>query len=170
MLPNDTAGLVSDTTNKTILEQILAVLSAQAASQGITDFSNPNAFRQLDNQKREVVTMGAQRGFLYSQTTTISASTAETTIVNGDPNGASLDIYAILVTNTSASTVCRVDIRDSTGGVIRAQIQSVGGTPTNGFSLGGWLLPQINPGGNWTATCGTSTTDIRITVLYTRNT
>lgn len=155
--------LNADKDVKGLLEQLVTLVQAQ------NDNLVVSPTRQFDNLKREIFTMGNPRGMLFTQTTTISASTSETTIVNGLDPGLSYDIYAILVTNTSASTVCRVDIRDTTGGTIRAQIQSVGGTPTNGFSLGGWLLPQLAKGGNWTATCSTSTMDIRITVLYTTN-
>lgn len=159
--------LVSDKTVKSLLENLTVLVQAQNDALSI---GGANTFRQLDNQKREVVTLASVRGALKSTTTTITASTAETTIIPATDPGISNDVYAILITNTSASTVCRVDIRDATAGTVRIQIQTVGGTPTNGVSLGGMFLTQSMPGQNWTATCGTSTTDIRITVLYTNNT
>ena len=165
VLPTDTAGLVQDQTNRGLLEQILSVLTAQAAAQGVSDLSNPNIRRVLDNNQQEVVTLIADRSRTGKASVTLTASTTETTLINGDPQNY-LDLVMVAVTNTSASTICRVDLRDTTGGTIVKSWNTVGGTPDQGFSLVGVAVPQTTKGNNWTVQCSASTTDVRVFALY----
>lgn len=120
-----------------------------------------------DSFGRQVTLPGATRDMVISQTTTISASTSETTILTGQPTYF-LDPFLILVANTSAATSTRIDFRDATGGTIRFPLQSVGGAAPVGFALP-IPIPQTKAGDNWTAQCAASTTDVRITVYAVRN-
>lgn len=112
--------------------------------------------------KREAIV----RDNVASQTTTISASTSETTIVTANSTQY-IDPYLIIVANTSAATQTRIDFRDSTNGSIIFSVNSAG----NSTVLINPPVPitQTAKNNNWTATCGTSTTDVRITVFYVKS-
>lgn len=107
------------------------------------------------------------RDRVLTQTTTISGSTAETTIVTATPLLFN-DICLIVISNTSASTNTRIDFRDTTGGSVLFSLQSFGGQNPTGFSVP-IPLPQTSINTNWTAQCATSTVDIRIYVVYTKS-
>lgn len=119
-----------------------------------------------DRLGRQVTTVNATREMVNTQTTTISASTSETTIVTASPGFN--DIYLLLVSNTSASTNTRIDFRDTTGGTVLFSLQSVGGAAPVGFALP-VPIPQTTVAQAWTAQCATSTTDIRIFASFVTN-
>lgn len=103
---------------------------------------------------------------LSNQQTTITSSTAETTIVTADATY-KLDLYGLILTNTSA-TATKVTIKDSTTGTTRMVFQ-VPATDTRGFMLpadSGHKQATVN--NNWTATCGTSVASIEITALFNK--
>lgn len=105
----------------------------------------------------------ARSFFKGIQKTTITSSAAETTIVTANASYA-LDIYRLLIANTSASQAT-VTLKDSTGGTTRA-ILAVPAGQTVGFS--GDLdstMTQATKNNNWTATC-TSVASIEITAEY----
>jgi len=127
-----------------------------------------NPVRQIgDMFGRQVVLTNAMREMVGTQTTTISASTTETTIVTAAA-GIYNDIVAFIISNTSAATSTRIDFRDTTAGTILFSLQSIGGAAPVGFILPvPW--PQTTQNTNWTAQCATSTTDIRVTALFIKN-
>ncbi len=118
---------------------------------------------------RQVVNLGHVREMRGKQTTTISASTSETTIVTAGGAGVLNDLVALIISNTSASTNTRVDVRDDTAGTILFSLQSPGNSVV-GFSLPGSSIPQTGSNKNWTAQCGTSTTDLRVLAIFEKNT
>jgi hypothetical protein len=119
-----------------------------------------------DKFGRQLVIPHALRDLIGTQTTTISASTTETTIV---PAGVGFnDILAIIISNTSAGTNTRIDIRDTTAGTVLFSLQSIGGAAPVGVALPA-PIPQTNRNANWTAQCATSTTDVRMYVVYVKN-
>ena len=120
-----------------------------------------------DRFGRQIVLPCAVRDLVDKQTTTISASTAETTIVTAR-GGELHDLVLLIVSNTSAATSTRIDFRDTTGGTILFSLQSVGGAAPVGFGVG-VPVPQTTHSTHWTAQCATSTTDIRIFALFVRN-
>lgn len=122
-----------------------------------------------DNFGRNILTIVNSRDRIKTASITLSASTSETTLIPANLVGNYHDILAIVVNNTSTSTNSRVDFRDTTAGTVVLSLQSIGGAGPVGFSLGGVVLPQSSPNANWTAQCATSTTDIRILVIYTIN-
>lgn len=126
-----------------------------------------NAARGIsDTFGRQITIPQAPRDLIGTQTTTISASTSETTIITAAPGFN--DVVLLVVSNTSAATSTRIDFRDSTTGTILFSLQSVGGAAPVGFALP-VPLPQTNRASNWTAQCATSTTDIRIYAVYIKN-
>lgn len=120
-----------------------------------------------DKFGRQVVLPATIRDLTGTQTTTISASTAETTIVT---QAASIfnDLLMLVISNTSTATTTRIDFRDTTGGSVLFSLFSPA-ADTRGFSLGGVVIPQTSVNTNWTAQCGTSTTDIRIYAVFAKN-
>lgn len=113
------------------------------------------------------ITRGALREMKGAQTTTITSSTAETTVVTADATY-KLDVYGIIVTNTSA-TATEVTFKDSTAGTSRFMI-SVPANDMRGFMLpidSGHLQNAAN--NNWTGTCADSVASVVITVLFVKN-
>jgi hypothetical protein len=121
----------------------------------------------VDKFGRQVCLIGSIRDLTGTQTTTISASTAETTIVT---QAASIfnDLVMLIVSNTSAATNTRIDFRDTTAGTVLFSLFSVGGAAPVGFALP-VPIPQTTVNTNWTAQCATSTTDIRIYAVFVKN-
>lgn len=113
-----------------------------------------------------LITAGAPRALKGRQVTTITSSTAETTILTSIAS-TFLDIYGLVLTNTSA-TVTKVSIRDATaGGTI--SVFEVPPTDTRGFMLPlDSAIPQAAVTNNWTAQCGTSVASLEVTVLYVK--
>lgn len=120
-----------------------------------------------DKFGRQVVVGGAIRDLRGSQTTTISASTSETTIITAGAAGIFNDLVMVVVSNTSASAT-RVDFRDATAGTIIFSLYSPAGQPA-GFSLPGQSIPQTSSANNWTAQSSASVTDLRIFCVYEKN-
>jgi len=98
------------------------------------------------------------------QTTTITSSTAETTIVSAEASRYH-DIYGLKIANKSA-TGTLVTIRDDTGGTAVDFIY-VPAAETRGYMLSSSdAFPQTAVNKNWTAQCGTSVDSVYITVNY----
>jgi hypothetical protein len=108
------------------------------------------------------------RANISSQFTTITSSTAETTVATAVAANY-LDVYGVIVENTSA-TASKVTFKNSTGGTSMFEIYVPAGD-TRGFMLppgAGFKQAAVN--NNWTATCGTSVASIVISVLFTKST
>ena len=119
----------------------------------------------LDKFGRQVVIPQTVRDLVTDATTTITASTAETTILAAVAS-VFLDATCIWIANTSA-TAARVDIRDTTAGTIRASIYVPAGDTR------GWAPPvpmtQTTVNTNWTAQSSASVTDLRIYIQAVKN-
>lgn len=101
------------------------------------------------------------------QKTSLS-NTVETTIITAGAANVVNDLYGLICANTGA-TASKVDIRDQTGGVIRATLEVPAGD-TRGFMLpAASSADQSSAAQNWTAQLGTSTT-MEITALFVINT
>lgn len=128
--------------------------------------ANDRVNAQFDIYGKQVVIEGL-REMKGSQITTITSSTSETTVVTADATY-KLDIYGIILTNTSA-TPTEVSFKDSTSGTTRFTLS----VPEN--DMRGFMLPisaahlQTTSNNNWTATCADSVASIIITVLYIKN-
>lgn len=143
--------------------QLLGNLAKTALPTAVTD--GQLASNMGDKFGRQIVLPNAVRDIVGKQTTTISASTAETTIITAVASTLN-DLLAVWISNTSA-TPARVDIRDDTGGTIIFQLYIPAGD-MRGFSLTTpW--PQTAANKNWTAQSSASVTDLRIAALYAKN-
>lgn len=157
----------SDSEVGEVLQEILMEIRARNEESGI-DSGNSNSHRILNGNLLEVVGIANTRDRIKTKLVTLSATTAETTLIPGDQNVYN-DILAIVIINTSASTNTRIDIRDDLGGAVIIPLMSIGGSTPVGFSLGGVAIPQTTRGATWTAQCATSTTDVRLLVIYSVN-
>lgn len=180
-------GVIEDATTRgrraTVTAQG-ALLAEGTVASGIADNGNPfkiggkastsTSTAVLDGQRVDAefsktgkqVVIGTLREQMVNQITTITSSTAETTIVTADATYL-LDVYGLIITNTSA-TATKVTIKDATAGTTRMVFQ-VPATDTRGFMLpvdSGHKQAAVN--NNWTATCGTSVADIVITALVNK--
>lgn len=115
---------------------------------------------------RVIANLGAVRELRSKQTTTISASTSETTIGTAIAS-TFLDLVALVISNTSAAAA-RIDIRDTTAGTILFSIYVPAGD-VRGFVLPGISIPQTTVNTNWTAQSSASVTDLRILAIFEKN-
>lgn len=107
------------------------------------------------------------RALKGNQKTTLSNTTSETTIVTA---AAAIfnDLYGLILANSGGSAT-KVDIRDDTGGTIRATLEVPAGD-TRGFMLpptGALAQTAVNK--NWTAQCSVATTALEVTALFAKN-
>ena len=145
------------------------ILSFRARRGLPNDVASPNSQvgSMADVFGRQVIIPHAIRELVGTQATTISASTSETPIITSAPD-VYADLIALIVSNTSASTSTRIDVRDQTGGTVLFSLQSIGGAAPVGFALP-VPVPQTLKGRDWTVQCGTSTTDIRVYAVFVKN-
>lgn len=97
-------------------------------------------------------------------TITITSSTAETDLFSAGGSGVFLDLFFVLVTNTSA-TATEIDFKDSAAGTTRLTV-SAPANDTRGYAIGeasGW--PQATADNKWTATCADSVASIKISAI-----
>lgn len=139
-------------------------VKAQTAPAAVTN--GQIVYAMGDKVGRQVV-QHSLRDMRGDQATTISASTAETTIVTADATYF-LDLYGMVFANTGSSTT-RVAIRDATAGTIRFYVMVPAGL-TVGFTFPACDgRKQTAANNNWTAQCQTSTTALEVWALYTKN-
>ena len=119
-----------------------------------------------DRHGAQVMEIGGPRGLKGRQRTTITSSTAETTIVTAGGAGIFRDVYRILVHNTSAVTTV-VSIRDATAGTVVFPPITLAAGEKWGFSApssDGELQAVAN--NNWTAQCSVSVASVEITTSF----
>lgn len=139
---------------------------------GMARTTNPTAVANADrtnfiaDKLGKQVVVSAIRDLKAIQTTTITASAAETTIVTAVAS-TFVDLYGLIVANSSA-TAATITIKDATAGTTRMTLYVPAGD-TRGFMLDpGAAIPQAAVNNNWTATC-TSVTSLFITALTVQN-
>jgi hypothetical protein len=140
---------------------------------GVARTSNPTA---VTNGQRvnasfdklgKLIAVGAIRDVKGVQKTSITTTT-ETTVVTAGGAGVFNDVYAIVVTNKSATGVS-VDFRDATAGTVRMTLYAPA-TDTRGFTVAvDSAMVQAVAANNWTATLSGAVTSIEITMLYVSN-
>lgn len=118
-----------------------------------------------DKFGRQIILNNAIRDTMASQTTTISASTSETTIITAAASTFK-DLSALMISNTSA-TAARVDIRDTTAGSVIFQVYVPAGDVRGITLTSPW--PQTSVNSNWTAQSSASVTDLRISCQFINN-
>lgn len=141
---------------------------ARASSARPTAMSADNDVQALwvDRHGAQIMENAGPRGLKDQQVTTITSSTAETTIVTAVA-AVFMDLHGLIITNTSA-TACVVTIKDATAGTTRMTIAIPAGE-TRGFMLPSTdAHKQAVVNNNWTATCSASVASINITAFTVR--
>lgn len=118
-----------------------------------------------DKLGRTVVVQSGIRDQCADQTTSLSNSTAETTIVAAVASIFN-DLLALVFANTGA-TATEVSIRDTTGGSVRMTFYVPAGE-TRGIVFQ-TPFKQASVNTNWTAQCASATTAMKITAQFVKN-
>jgi hypothetical protein len=141
---------------------------------GVARTANPTAVttgqrvNAMFDKSGKQITTSALREVKGVQKTSITTG-SETTVVTAGAAGVFNDVYAILVTNKSATAVF-VDFRDATAGTTRMTIAAPA-SDTRGFTVTvDSAMVQAVAANNWTATVSSAVTSIEITMLYVQNT
>jgi len=135
-----------------------------AAPTAVTDGT---AVPLIADKVGKLVSVGSIRDLKGRQVTTITSSTSETTVVTAVAS-TFLDVYGVIVENTSA-TGTEITFKDSTAGSTAFSLY-VPANDTRGFTMGeSGALKQTTVNNNWTATCTTSVASVVITMLYVKN-
>jgi hypothetical protein len=140
-------------------------LAKTANPTAVTDGQRVNA---LSDKLGKQVTVNSIRDLKARQVTTITSSTAETTIVTAVAS-TFLDVYGLIIENTSA-TACECILRDSTAGTVVASFLVPAGETRGFWGTESAALTQTTVNNNWTLTCGTSVASIKVTAAYVKNT
>ena len=129
----------------------------------VTNGQRVNAM--YDKTGKQIVN-GALREMKGKQYTTITTNTS-TTVVTGGAAGTFNDVYAIVVTNTSA-TATSITFND--GAANQLTLACPAGD-TRGFTVPvDSAIPQTFAAGAWTATAATAVTSLLVTMLFVVNT
>lgn len=183
-LPTGAATSANQSTEITSLGTIAALSKAEDSASGsgdtgimalgvrndtVADSTNTNGdYTQLSTDvKGHILTADAPRLLKGRQVTTITSSTAETTIVTA-VTSTFLDIYRLVITNTSA-TACTVTIKDSTAGTTVWVWEVPAGDSRGMAGPMDAAANQSTINNNWTATCGTSVASIVVSAEYVKN-
>lgn len=165
---NLNAQVVGPTASGSSLTANPVTKGGRAATTNPTAVADGQVVNTMHDKLGKMVAVGAVRILKASQKTTISNTTAETTIVTQIAS-TFCDVYGIILANSGATTT-KVDIRDTTGGSIIATIE-VPTLETRGFMLpvdSGFSQATVNT--NWTAQCAAATTAMEVTAFYVKNT
>ncbi len=142
---------------------LLGVTARTANPTAVTDGQLANL---LSDKMGRLVTVTSQfRDLVAVQQTTITSSTAETTIITAIAS-TFCDITNLTITNSSA-TATLITLKDATSGTTRG-IYSIAAN-------GGMVIPfnpplaQASVNNNWTVTCGTSVASIYVVAQYAKN-
>jgi hypothetical protein len=156
----DTASGVADANNP-------VKIGGVARTSNPTAVSNGNRVNASFDKLGKLIAVGAIRDVKGVQKTSISVTT-ETTVVTAGGAGVFNDVYAIIVTNTSATGVS-VDFKDATAGTTRMTLYAPA-TDTRGFTVPvDSAMVQAVAANNWTATASAAVSSLQITVLYVSN-
>lgn len=151
-----------------------ALAAAPLTGGGLAKTANPTAVtdgqvvNSLHDKLGKQVVVGSIRDLKVQQTTTITASTAETTVLSSVAS-TFLDVYGVIVANSSA-TAASVTFKDATAGTTRFTIYVPAGD-TRGFMVNesaGYNQAAVT--NNWTATSSASVTSLFITIMAVKNT
>lgn len=143
------------------------MIAGRAATANPTANSDGTVTRIMTDDLGKVIAVSAVRDLKGVQTTTITSSTSETTIITAVAS-TFLDLYGLILTNSSASAQIAT-IKDATAGTTRLTIEIPAGD-TRGFMLdAGSAIAQAVVNNNWTLTCTTSLASLYVTALYVKN-
>jgi hypothetical protein len=130
----------------------------------VTDADRVDA--TFDDIGRQVVVLNQVRDLCIHQTTTITNSTAETTIVTAGAAGVLHDLTLLVLTNVTA-TACTATIKDATAGTTRAIIAlAASGGAVIPFNV---PLTQAAAAANWTVTLSVNTVTVHVLAQAVKN-
>ncbi len=146
---------------------------ARAATANPTNASNGNLVAVMaDKAGRLVATTGHVRELVGVQATTISASTAETTIITAGGANVFVDLSCLIISTTDAAAAT-ITIKDATGGTTRMVLDypNAAAAPTGApivipFPI---PVPQAAANNNWTATVSVNAGAVHITAVFIKN-
>jgi len=172
-------GIAGGAAGAAIDGAIAAVPPANALQIGIkaatANPSNATAGNQTaimgDKAGRVVVTAANVRELIAVQTTAISVSTVETTIITAGAAGVFNDLSALIVTTNNAAAGL-VTIKDATGGTTRIVLDypNAALAPSDAFMINfDPPIPQAAAANNWTATCSANAGAYHITAVFVKN-
>ena len=143
-------------------------VGAQARTTNPTAVADADRVNFIADKLGKQVVVGSIRDLKANQITTITSSTAETTVVTAVAS-TFMDVYGVIVVNSSA-TASNISFKDSTGGTTRFNVYVPAGE-TRGFMLPeSGAVAQTTVNNNWTATSSASVASIIITMLTVKNT
>ncbi|MFZ1301479.1 MAG: hypothetical protein WAQ27_02780 [Candidatus Microsaccharimonas sp.] len=180
------AAISSGTVTTVSTVTTLSTLTGSGIASGTADSSNPHKIggqarttnptavadaarvNFIGDKLGKQVVVGSIRELKVQQQTTITSSTAETTILAAVAS-TFLDVYGLIISNTSA-TVCSVAIKDATAGTTRFNVSVLPGDTFTFMVPESAAHSQAVVNNNWTATCSASVASITITALAIKNT
>jgi len=119
------------------------------------------------DKQGKMITTSAIRQLKGVQKTSITVNTEQIVVTAGAAT-VFQDVYAIIVTNKSATPVS-VDFRDASAGTVRMTLAAPA-NDTRGFTVTvDSAMVQAVAANNWTATVSSAVTSIEITMLYVSN-
>lgn len=147
-------------------------IGAKAATANPSNATGGNAVAIMaDHAGRLVVTPSHMREQVGIQTTTIAASTAETTIITAVAS-TFCDLVALIITTTDAAAAV-ITIKDATGGTTRMTLNYPNAAAAPGAPIVINFpvpVPQAVVNNNWTATVSVNAGEVRITAVFIKNT
>jgi len=138
-------------------------IARQTNPTAVSDADRTNA--TFDDLGRQIVVLNNARDLVFQQTTTITNSTAETTIATAVAS-TFLDLTSLVITNATATAVV-VTIKDDTAGTTRA----IYALAANGGVVDKYVVPftQTAVNKNWTATLSVNTVTVYFNVQGVKN-
>lgn len=189
VLSPNSAGIINTGTQAAPSSSYLSVISAGdiAAATADSTGSNPVKIGGIYNSTNptsvssgqrvmawfdksgKMIVNSALRSLKGVQLTAISCSATETNITPSSTGGNFIDIYGLVLSNLSTTSVQQVTIKDSSGGTSRL-IFEVPLSDTRGFMVPvDAAVPQATSSQSWTATLSNSSGPFQITALYVTN-
>lgn len=163
---SDPALVVSVSPNTTLADGgLVATANPTNASNGAI------ARAMVDKAGRFVTTTGHVRELVGVQTTVISASTSETTIITAGGANVFNDLSCLVITSTDAAAAV-ITIKDATGGTTRITLNypDAALAPAAPCVLPFPIpIPQAVANNNWTATVSANAGSVSITAVFVKN-
>lgn len=176
---NVTVNITNEVSPFLVLVSAVQQNGANLAIGGRAATSNPSntanassAPLMTDKAGRLVVTPGHVRDLTAIQTTAISASTAETTIITAGGAGVFNDLTQLIITTNNAAAGT-ITIKDATAGTTRMILDypNAAVAPSAPIVLNFEPpIPQAVAANNWTATCSVNAGHYEVTAVFIKNT
>lgn len=143
-------------------------VGGQARTTNPTAVADADVANFITDKVGRQITVQSIRDLKTTATITITASTSETDLFAAGGAGVFLDLYFVMVTNTS-STATEVAFKDAAAGTTRFTL-SAPANDTRGYMIGesgGW--PQNTANNKWTCTAADSVSSLLISAIVVKN-